>query len=117
MTPLELNRVPLFPFESSTGNRLWPKGGSRISGLQVPKGAADSGNRACGSRGVQIRCSPLPRKPGTATFGNAEIWTNRPTLESQKRQCQSHGSSTSTVNTALGRALVLKEVMAFMRTI
>ena len=35
-TPLELNRVPLFPFESSTGNRLWPKGGSRISGLQVP---------------------------------------------------------------------------------
>ena len=35
-TPLELNRAPLFPFESSTGNRLWPKGGSRISGLQVP---------------------------------------------------------------------------------
>ena len=60
--------MPLFPFESSTGNRLWPKGGSLISGLQVPWGAADSGNRACGSRGVQIRCSPLPRKPLTRTF-------------------------------------------------
>ena len=33
---LALPRVPLFPFESSTGYRLWPKGGSRISGLQVP---------------------------------------------------------------------------------
>ena len=35
-TPLVLNWAPLFPFESSTGNRLWPKGGSRIPGLQVP---------------------------------------------------------------------------------
>ena len=36
LTPLELNRVALFPFEAGTRNRLWPKGGSRILGLQVP---------------------------------------------------------------------------------
>ncbi len=59
-TPLELNRVPLFPFESSTGNRLWPKGGVAYLGVA---GSLGSGRQRKSSMRVPWSSDPLLAAP------------------------------------------------------